>query len=223
MNTRTIIMQSLMASVMLMIAITGYTQNRKTFAFTIEGMTCQGCVNTAAQTLKNVKGVDSVSIDLDSKRAIVIADSNVSQNDLKDALSAKTSFEALFAGETLLQPLSEEEKAGLDIQTLKGGSKINFNNHISKGKITVFDFYADWCGPCRLYSPKVERLLLENKSLALRKVDVVNWQSDLAKQLTKDYRIPALPFTLIFDNKGKLLGRVEGNSIGRVKEIISSQ
>lgn len=211
-----------MALITLTIAFTGYAQNRKTFAFTIEGMTCQVCVNTATQTLKNVQGVDSVSINLDTKRAIVVADSKVSQNDLKDALAAKTSFEALFDGETILPPLSEKEKEGLDIKTLTGGGKINFYNNISKGKITIFDFYADWCGPCKLYSPKVERLLLENKNLALRKVDVVNWQSALARQLTKNYRIPASPFTLIFDDKGKLLGRVEGNNIGKLKEIVNN-
>ena len=86
--------------------------------------------------------------------------------------------------------------------------------------MTIFDFYADWCAPCRLYSPKLERLVLEFPNLALRKVDMVSWESDLAKQLTKEYRLPALPFTLVFDEKGKLIGRIEGNEIEQVKSVL---
>ena len=208
---------------MLVITITGYSQNQKTFEFTIEGMTCQGCVNTATQTLKKVKGVDSVSVDLDSKRAFVVTDSNVTTADLKKSLESETNFEALFSGETLPQPLTEKEKEGLDIKTIKGGDKINFKDHFTEGKITIFDFYADWCGPCRVFSPKAERLLLLYDNLALRKVDIVDWKSALAKQLTKDYKMPALPFTLIFDDKGKFLGKVEGNDIEKVKEIINKK
>jgi copper chaperone CopZ len=184
-------------------------------------MTCQSCVNTAIRILKQIDGVDSVSVDLNSKQAIVIAYSKMTEKDLKTALDTKTNFEALFAGETLPQPLTEKEKEGLDIKTIKGGNKIKFINHLAQGKITIFDFYADWCSPCKVFSPKVERLLLEQNMLALRKVDVVDWKSNLAKQLTKKYKLPFLPFTLIFDDKGNLLGKVEGNNIEKVKKIIA--
>jgi len=36
---------------------------------------------------------------------------------------------------------------------------MKFIEHLSAGNITVFDFYADWCGPCRVFSPKVDRML----------------------------------------------------------------
>lgn len=92
-------------------------------------MTCQNCVNTATRMLKQVSGVDSVSIDLDSKQAIVIADNNVTEDDLKNAIDTKTNFEALFAGDTLPDPLTEKEKEGLDIKTITGGDKIKFKDH----------------------------------------------------------------------------------------------
>ncbi len=201
--------------------LVSFGQTTKTFDFKIQGMTCQSCVNTAIRILKQIDGVDSVSVDLNSKQAIVIAYSKMTEKDLKTALDTKTNFEALFAGETLPQPLTEKEKEGLDIKTIKGGNKIKFINHLAQGKITIFDFYADWCSPCKVFSPKVERLLLEQNMLALRKVDVVDWKSNLAKQLTKKYKLPFLPFTLIFDDKGNLLGKVEGNNIEKVKKIIA--
>ena len=110
----------------------------------------------------------------------------------------------------------------MDIKIIKGGKRLDFKKHLTEGKITIFDFYADWCGPCRLYSPKLEHLLSENPdNLSLIKVDVIDWKSELAKQLTKSYKLPALPFTLIFNDKGRLLGRVEGNDIEAVENIIS--
>jgi len=212
-------------SIMLMLVITipGYSQSQKTFEFTIEGMSCKVCANTATQILKKVKGVNSVSVDLDSKRAIVVADIDVTTDALKKSLEAASNFEALFPGEMLLQPLTDKEKEGLNIETIKGGDKIDFKNHLTEGIITIFDFYADWCAPCKVFSPKVERLLLDYDNLALRIVDIVDWESALAKQLTKDYQLPALPFTLIFDDKGKVLGKVVGNDIEQVKEIIDNK
>lgn len=213
----------LLTLTLLISTLATFGQTTKTFDFKIEGMTCQNCVNTATQTLKQVDGVDSVSVDLDTKQIIVIADSNVTEDDLKNAIDTKTNFEALFAGESLPQPLTEKEKEGLDIKTITGGDKIKFKDHLTQGKITIFDFYADWCAPCRVFSPKVERLLLTNDNLALRKVDIVDWKSNLSKQLTKEYKLPAMPFTLIIDDQGNLVGKVEGNDIEKVKEIIATK
>lgn len=208
---------------LLISTLVAFGQTIKTFEFIIEGMTCQNCVNTATRMLKQVGGVDSVSIDLDSKQAIVIADNNVTEDDLKNAIDTKTNFEALFAGDTLPAPLTEKEKEGLDIKTITGGDKIKFKDHLVQGKVIIFDFYADWCAPCSVFSPKVERLMLDIDDLALRKVDIVDWKSNLTKQLTKEYKLPALPFTLIFDDQGNLLGKVNGNDIEKVKEIIATK
>jgi len=198
-------------------------QSQKKIDFIIEGMDCSMCVTTAINTLKKAKGVDSVWIDLESKQAIVFGRDQLTEEGLKETLEKETSFEALFKGESLIPPLSEKEKEGLDIQVIEGGSKIRFKDYLVVGKITIFDFYADWCAPCKVFSPKLERLIQSNPNLALRKVDVVDWKSAIAKQLTRDYQLPALPFALIFEENGKLLGKVEGNNIEKVKAILENQ
>ena len=215
-------MKAFMALIVVIVNIT-FTMGQKTFEFTIEGMTCQGCVDMVTKTLENVDGVVSVLIDLDSKHAMVVAESNVAEADLREAIHANTNFEALFEGEKLPQPLTEKEEKGLDIKVITGGAKIKLKDHLARGKLTIFDFYAEWCGPCKVFSPKLERLLLEQPNLALRKVDVVDWKSALANQLTKDYNLPALPFTVIFDEHGNFLGKVEGNNIEEVQKIIESK
>ena len=43
------------------------------------------------------------------------------------------------------------------------------------GKLVLFDFYADWCGPCRQISPHLERLAQSDPDVVLVKVDIVDW------------------------------------------------
>lgn len=201
----------------------GYSQNNtestKTYHFTIEGMTCDGCANTATQELLKVDGIASATVDFETKKAEVVASDKITIKKIKQVIASK-SFEALFSGERLVKPLTEEEKSKLNISVIKGGKKIKIKEHLTAGKITIFDFYADWCGPCKVFSPKIERLLLKYPTVILKKVDIVTWKSDLTKQLTKEYQLPALPFILIFNDKGKLLGKIKGNYIEKVEEVI---
>lgn len=197
-------------------------QDQNVLKFKIEGLSCFRCANSAQNALNNIKGVDSAHVDFDSKKAIVYASGDVNEEKVKTTIS-DMNFQALFGEERLLKPLTEKERKRLDIKTIKGGKNINFSKHLSEDKLTIFDFYADWCGPCKVYSPKLENLLLTNKDIALRKVDLVNWDSNLARQLTKDYQLPSLPFTLIFNDKGELVGKVEGNNIGAVEAILNKK
>lgn len=150
-----------------------------------------------------------------------MTDGTVSQEQIKKAVE-RLNFEAYFESDQRVVPLTSDQKKKLDIQLIAGGEKLSFQNHLTEGKISIFDFFAEWCGPCRLFTPKLERLVFENRNkLALTQVDVVTWKSPLARQLTKEYSIPALPFTLIFDDQGRLLGQVAGNNLEAVKQIIT--
>lgn len=187
--------------------------------FIIEGMSCQACANTATNAIKTLKGVDSVWVDIDTKKTIVIG--KVSQQELREIIDTETNFETLFEGEQLQKPLSKEALNKLDYKEINGGEKLKFKENLAANKITIFEFHATWCVPCKVYGPKVEHLVNDNaEKLALRKVDVVNWKSALAKQLTKDYELPGLPFTIVMDDKGNFLGKVKGNDIETLKKII---
>jgi len=203
----------------LTIAFFSNAQSEVTYSFTIEGMTCDNCANTCTQALAQMKGVQSAKVDFESKTATVVAVESVTQEDLKQKIKEKN-FEALFDDESLQPPLTSEERENLSIRDIKGGGKIKIDEHLVEGGITIFDFYADWCGPCKVFSPKVERLLLNHAKVNLVKVDIVDWKSALSKQLTQKYQMPSLPFVLVFNDKGKLLGKVHGNFIEKVEAIV---
>lgn len=76
---------------------------------------------------------------------------------------------------------------------------------ILKDNTSVFvDFYADWCGPCKMVGPLVEELSNEMKDVKFVKVNVDNLP-DVAQR----YGIMSIPTLLAFKN-GELVGNIVG-------------
>ncbi len=72
--------------------------------------------------------------------------------------------------------------------------KEDFNEVIKEGKILV-DFYADWCGPCKMLAPIIEELAKENESIKFVKVNV-----DQHEDLAREYGIMSIPTVILFEN-----------------------
>ena len=81
--------------------------------------------------------------------------------------------------------------------------KEDFKELISKGKVIV-DFYADWCGPCKMLSPVLEEFSNENSDVEVVKVNVDNFQD-----LAMEYKVMTIPNLVIFED-----GEVKNNSVG---------
>ena len=85
-------------------------------------------------------------------------------------------------------------------------TKANFENEVlnAEGKVLV-DFWASWCGPCKMIAPVIEELATELAGRA--KVGKVN--VDEEAELSIQYGVMSIPTILIFEN-----GKVIGKSIG---------
>ena len=85
-------------------------------------------------------------------------------------------------------------------------TKENFNQEVlnSKGKVLV-DFYADWCGPCKMISPILEELA---KELA-GKVKIFKVNVDKDEALSDSYNVWTIPALVVF-NDGKEINRTAG-------------
>ena len=74
-------------------------------------------------------------------------------------------------------------------------SKDQFDEAITSEKLTVVDFWAVWCGPCRVLKPLLHKIAGEHSEIQLLTVDVeANW--DLAAQ----YDINSIPAVFFFKN-----------------------
>ena len=70
----------------------------------------------------------------------------------------------------------------------------NFKKEVLEEKKTVIlDFYADWCGPCRMQSPILDELANENKDIKVVKLNV-----DEEPELAEQYNIMSIPTIIIF-------------------------
>ena len=69
----------------------------------------------------------------------------------------------------------------------------NFSDTLEKNKITLIDFWAPWCGPCRTLSPILDSLSNDNDTVTIGKVNV-----DEETELAQKYGVRSIPSMLIF-------------------------
>ncbi len=81
----------------------------------------------------------------------------------------------------------------------------NFTQEISQSKQTVLiDFWAPWCGPCRMQAPIIEAFASEHTDIKVAKCNV-----DDNPELAEKFSIMSIPSLLVFKN-GKLVKSVVG-------------
>ena len=81
----------------------------------------------------------------------------------------------------------------------------NFESEVLQSDKTVLiDFYADWCGPCKILSPIVEEVAKENTNVKVVKINV-----DSEQEIAIKYRIMSIP-TLVVIKDGKEINRAIG-------------
>ena len=83
-------------------------------------------------------------------------------------------------------------------------NKENFEEIKNGAKPVLIDFYADWCGPCRMMAPVVAEIAKENENVVVGKINV-----DDDPELAQLYGVMSIP-TLIGLNGGEEIARSTG-------------
>ncbi len=79
-----------------------------------------------------------------------------------------------------------------------------FQSTITNNEVVFVDFFANWCGPCKMLAPSVEKLADEHPEVKVVKVDV-----DASPDLAMQYQVQSIP-TLITFKKGQPVARELG-------------
>ena len=83
-------------------------------------------------------------------------------------------------------------------------NKNNFEEIKSSEKKVLIDFYADWCGPCRMVSPIVDEIAEENPQYLIGKVNV-----DEQPELAEEFGVFSIP-TLVIMKNGEVVSQSAG-------------
>ena len=88
-------------------------------------------------------------------------------------------------------------------------NKNNFEQEVLKSDKTVLiDFYADWCGPCRMVSPIVDKIAEEHPEIKVCKINV-----DAEGELAATFEVMSIPSLFVVKN-----GEIVNQSVGALPE-----
>ena len=124
---------------------------------------------------------------------------------------------AYSAQQTVNQSTMAAARRGEPIKVISHGAQVDISQHLVLGNVTLIDFYADWCGPCRQLAPGLEQMASNDPEIALRKIDIVNWKTAVVQQ----FHVHSIPQVNVYDRSGRLVGTVLGSDLEEVKRYVA--
>ncbi|MBE6531128.1 MAG: thioredoxin [Ruminococcaceae bacterium] len=82
--------------------------------------------------------------------------------------------------------------------------KNNFDSVKNSDKPVLLDFYADWCGPCRMLAPMIDEIAREREDVIVAKINV-----DEEQELASEFGIFSIPSLVVMKN-----GKIVDQSVG---------
>ncbi|MEW6145319.1 MAG: thioredoxin family protein [Thermodesulfobacteriota bacterium] len=137
------------------------------------------------------------------------------ETEIQDDESRQTPGSHSSADESNIYDLAGSQSGFDKIEVISRGTLIDLIEHLVPGKYTAFYFYADWCRPCRVLKPKLEDFVESGEKLALREIDIINWENPLVMY----YKLPSIPYFIIYGPDGEFLERGPGISNEVMREV----
>lgn len=137
------------------------------------------------------------------------------------SLSREIGYEAVVGADKGRYLADTDFPAGSDVKWLTHtGQRVDLVGSAVAGKVTVFDFYAKWCGPCREVDKTMLQILAADPKVALRKIDVVDWNSPVVKQHL--VATEGLPYLILYGPTGKRFETIAGVELDRLRKAITT-
>jgi thiol-disulfide isomerase/thioredoxin len=190
-----------------------------TTVISLQGIDCEDCGTNVIEALGE-QGIYATSFDRTTAELTVQYDAT--QLSVADMLATVTKLgytgiegagHGAYIGKVVFDP-------GLDVlEIAKAGEVVELEPHLASGKVTVFDFYAVWCEPCRAVDEHMITVLTAHDDVALRKLDIVDWDSEVAKRYMRS--ATSLPYVIVYGRDGKQVAEISGLALDQLDAAIA--
>jgi len=187
--------------------------------YSIQGADCSSCGEKIRAALKKVKGVKKTAFDMRKVELTVEMEDGVADSVVLAAAEEVGLHAVVGAGQGAYLP-KEPYPAGADVLELnKDGAAVGPLDKLRVAdKFTVFDVYADWCGPCRDVDKKLREIVAGRPDVAVRKLVVLDFDSPLAQELG----IEMLPHVIVYTPEGKKT-EIRGAELGKIDKALKKR
>jgi len=202
---------------------TGIPSDAKTTVISFPDLDCSDCGETMARTLIDEDGVYKTAFDKRRVELTVVADPKIDAFAL--ATTKRPSDEhwhlLLGAGHGAYVPWQRAPESADVKEVAKNGEDVpDLRPFLAVGKVTIVDFSAKWCEPCRRMDEHVLALMAARSDVAYRKLDVGDWDTPLAAHYLAG--VKELPHVLVFDRNGKEVATLSGLDLDGLDHAIDS-
>ena len=193
----------------------------RTTVVSLQKIDCADCGTEIIEDMRKRPGVYDAKFDRRRAEIIVVASPSFDVFTTVKNLAANEGFEAMLGAGQGKYLEGARFPEGADMKTVvKDGVDVpDLAPILAKGKITVVDFSALWCEPCRKVDEHMAKVLTDRADVAYRRLEIGDWDTPLAKRYLKN--ASALPHVIVYGASGEKVGEISGLDLAALDVAIA--